>query len=1140
LTFMVRDFLQLLSRRILVFDGATGTSIQNLGLTEEDFGGHPGFNDGLVLYRPSAMEEIHASFLEAGCDVVETNTFGGSRIKLAEYGHGDRATELNEAAARLARDVADRFETASRRTFVAGSMGPTGMLPSSEDPDLGALDLRALAEIYREQALGLVRGGCDVLVLETCQDMLEMKASVFGARRAFEETGRRLPLVCQVSLDASGRMLLGTDVTAVMVTLEALGADVIGLNCSTGPFEMKDALRHLGTHCSRPVSCMPNAGLPENVDGRAVYTMDPDTFAGALRGFAADLGVALVGGCCGTTPDHIRRLTEEVRDIPARTDRPARWHALSSGMTATALRQEPAPTLIGERINTQGSRRAKRLVLAGDLDALGDLARDQVEAGAHILDVCVALTEQGGEAETMGRLVKRLVLTSPAPLGFDTTEPEVLTRALEAYPGRPLVNSVSLEGGEARLRTILPEVCRHGAAVVALVIDEDGMARTADRKLAVARRIRDIAVGEFGLPPESLLVDALTFTLGTGEEAERHTAVETLDGIRRIKAELPGVSTILGVSNVSYGLPAPARRVLNSVFLTLGVRAGLDAAIVNAADLTPYPELDSGDREAAEDLLLARREDALTAFLARFEGREDRPDEVLRDDADQTVEQRIHDRILHRRPAGLETLLDEALESLSPVDLLNTVLLEAMRDVGERFGRGELILPFVLRSAEVMRRAVEHVETFLERDEVAPRGTVVLATVAGDVHDIGKNLVRTVLENNGYRVHDLGKRVPAGTIVAKVEEVGADAVGLSALLVSTSRQMNIVVEDLHRSGSRVPVLIGGAAVNPSFGHRALFVETGEAYAGGVFHCRDAFAGLDVLDRLRDTKRRGEVLADNLESARRAVERASVPAEPSSPSPSRPVPPAPALPEPTFLGVRTVGDIDLREVFTLLDRRHLFSRSWGVRGKGVDHKRLVEEEFGPLLEDLQEECIRDGLLVPAAVYGAFPCRAEGETVVILDEANGVRARFAFPRRPAPSHRSLADHFSTERDVLGLQIVTVGGRIADLTERASREGEYVRSFHLHGLAMATAEALAEWCFRRVCRELSIPEGLGRRFSPGYPACPDLRMHEAVFDLLSARREIGVDLTEAWQIVPEASTAAFVLHHPAPAQSDDSFRK
>jgi 5-methyltetrahydrofolate--homocysteine methyltransferase len=1127
---MSRDLLHTLRRRVLVFDGAMGTSIQARSLTAEDFGGQEGFNDGLALYAPAVLKDIHASFLEAGCDVVETNTFGGTRPKLGEYGHGDRTEEINELSARLARTVADRFETASRPRFVAGSMGPTGRLPSTEDPDLGNIGLAELLEIYREQARGLVRGGCDVLILETCQDILEMKASILGARAAFEDTGRRLPLICQVTLDESGRMLLGTDIAAAMVTLEALEADVIGLNCSTGPLEMKDSIRFLGDRCSRPVSCIPNAGLPRNVGGQAVYDMDPGAFARALREFVVDLGVGAVGGCCGTTPEHIRRLAEEVGGRTAARTRPTRWHALSSGMTAVALRQEPAPTLVGERINTQGSRRAKRLVLADDLDGLAELGRTQVEAGAHFLDLCVALTERGGEADTMVDLVRRLSLTVSAPLCFDSTEPDVLRRALETCPGRPLVNSINLEGGEEKPRRVLPEIRRHGAAVVALVIDEEGMAKTADRKVEVARRLHDLAAGEFGLAPESLLVDALTFTLATGEEEWRRSALETLEGIRRIKAELPGVSTILGVSNVSFGLKPAARRVLNSVFLTHAVRAGLDAAIVNAAELTPYGELDEGDREAAEDMVLARREDALARFVDRFEGREDAGPGARDPEEGLSTEERIHHRILHRRPDGIEALLDAALETRSPVDVLNTVLLEAMRDVGDRFGRGELILPFVLQSAEVMKRAVAHVERFLDRTEGTSKGTVVLATVFGDVHDIGKNLVRTILQNNGYVVHDLGKQVPVRTILEKVDEVEADAVGLSALLVSTSKQMPIVVEELHRAGRDLPVLIGGAAINPAFGRRALFAGgEDEPYAGGVFYCRDAFQGLETLERVLDDERRAEAVAENLEAARRGLAATASRAEAPAPPPTtRAVDPAPDLPEAPWWGAREIEAVDLAEVFPLLDRKSLFTLSWGIRGRKIDREKLLREEFEPLLEELQREAVREGWLEPRVLRGYFPCRSEGNDIVVLDEDGAERGRFAFPRRPDAPHLCLADYVSPERDVLGLQVVTVGSRAGELSERWSEEGEYTRGYLLHGLAVETAEALAEWCHRRVRAELGLAGDRGKRYSPGYPACPDLAHHELMFELLGASA-IDVDLTTAHQIVPEQSTAAYVLHHP-----------
>lgn len=1133
----MNDLLRLLRERVLVFDGAMGTSLQELGLTKADFGGLEGCNENLVFSRPDAVERVHEGFLGAGCDVLETDTFGGTPRKLAEYGLGDRCREQNAAAARIARRVADRFAEPGRPRFVAGSMGPTGLLPASEDPDLGGMPVLELSREFEEQALGLLEGGVDALQVETTQDILEAKAAVLGIRRAFRTAGRRVPLILQVTLDGSGRMLLGTDILSAMVTLEALGADLVGLNCSTGPEEMRDALRLLCERSVLPVTVLPNAGIPLNVDGVAAYPMEPGPFAAALREFVGDFGVDAVGGCCGTTPAHLAAVVEALRGASRRERPRRRMEALSSMMAAAELTQDPRPTIVGERVNSQGSRRMKRLLLRDDYAGMVEIARGQVENGAHVLDVCVALTERTDEREQMTALLRKLALSVPAPVCVDSTEAPVIRAALEVWPGRALVNSVNLENGRERIDAVLPAVVEFGAAVIALTIDEEGMAKTAERKVAVARRIHDIVVGEYGVPPGDLVFDALTFTLATGEAEFTRSAVETLEGIRGVKEALPGVRTILGVSNVSFGLGPEARKILNSVMLYHAVRAGLDMAIVNPAEITPYSDLTEEERELADDLVFARRDDALPRFIGYASERAPathREEEEATAHADPAV--RVHRAILHRKPDGIEGMLDECLETRTPVEVLNGVLLPAMKDVGDRFGAGELILPFVLQSAEVMKRSVTHVEKFLDRAEGVTKGKVVLATVHGDVHDIGKNLVRTILGNNGYTVFDLGKQVPAHVIVEKAAEVGADVVGLSALLVSTSRQMPVVVQELHRRGLRVPVLVGGAAINRAFGRRINRLEDGSLFPGGVFYCKDAFEGLSTADGLRDGERRGALLASV------QGEDAAPPAEARAPAPDPDSLPRSAArrdvvpPAAPFLGPRTVEGIDLREVYPLINDRSLYFLSWGVRPKDeAERRRLVEEEFRPLRERLQRECVEEGLLVPRAVYGFWPCRAEGRDLVLLDPADRGReaARFTFPRQPGGRHLCLADYFAPgERgveDVVALQCVTVGARIGEITERLSLDGDYARSYHLHGLAVETAEALAEWLHLRVRRDLGLPAGRGKRYSPGYPACPDLSHHGAMFDLLRVRESIGVGLTEAFQIDPEASTAAFVVHHP-----------
>ncbi len=798
------QFLDALSHRVLIYDGAMGTNIQRYQLTAEDYGGQAteGCNEYLVLTRPNVISEIHAGFLEVGCDVIETDSFTASRLKLDEYGLGHLTHEVNLSAARLARGLADRYSTAQQPRFVAGSIGPTGMLPSSDDPLLSNITYQQLVEIFREQAAALLEGGVDVLLIETSQDILEVRATITGIRRAMAQAGRRVPIQAQVSLDTSGRMLLGTDIAAVMNTLLASRVDVIGLNCSTGPEHMREPVRFLAEQCPLPISTIPNAGIPLNVNGQAVYPMEPEPMAQALREFITEFGVNVVGGCCGSSHEHMRAIVKACRNAPQRARPVVAGHFstknfltitppfVTSAIRAVATTQDPPPLLVGERVNAQGSRKAKQALLNDDYDTLLAIAREQVEGGAHVLDVQVALTERTDEAAQMSTLVKKLAMSIEAPLVIDTTEAGVMQAALETYPGRAILNSINMETGRERIERVLPFALEHGSAVVALTIDEIGMGKTTARKVEIAHVIHDICVNEYGLAPNALIFDPLTFPVTTGQEELQTAAIETLDALKRIKQELPGVLTILGVSNVSFGLKQHARAVLNSVFLFHAVKAGLDMAIVNPTHITPYAELDAEQRQLAEDLIF-NRPDALPRYIAYFEAHGPQKDEgAAKVDPTEGMEvaERIHWQVLHRRKEGIEPLIDQIIAeraatnnvqtSEAAVDVLNTVLLPAMKDVGDRFGAGELILPFVLQSAEVMKRAVAHLEGYLEKKEGYTKGKVVLATVFGDVHDIGKNLVNTILSNNGYTVYDLGKQVPLNTILDKAVEVNADAIGL--------------------------------------------------------------------------------------------------------------------------------------------------------------------------------------------------------------------------------------------------------------------------------------------------------------------------------------------------------------------------
>src|SRR6266542_2920652 len=798
-------YLEEIGKRVLVYDGAMGTNIQRRNLTPDDFGGKAleGCNDNLVRTRPDVIQSIHESFLAVGCDVVETCTFQSTPRRLHEWGLGEYVEAINVGAAKLARAACDKFSTSDKPRFVAGSMGPTGMLPSSSDPVLSQVTFDELAQNFHDQAQYLIEGGVDLLLIETSQDILEVKAAVAGIERLFSEIGRRVPLQAQVTLDVSGRMLLGTDIASAMTTLEALKVDVIGLNCSTGPEHMREPVRYLAEHASLPLSVIPNAGLPLNTGvGEAVYPLEPKPMADALSEFVRDFGVRIVGGCCGTTPEHLEAIVGAVHkaEHQAHPSTKTVGHVprVSSAMRAITLHQDPPPLLVGERVNSQGSRKVKRLLLADDYEGILEVAREQVDSGAHVLDVCVALTERADEAEQMAKVVKLLSMSVETPLVIDSTEANVIKEALEHIPGRGIVNSINMENGRKRIDAVVPLVKQHGAAVIALTIDEIGMAKTRERKLEVAKKIYDIVVGEYGLAADDLIYDALTFTLATGDAEWIESAKETIEGIRLIKRELPGVSTILGVSNVSFGLTPEARAVLNSVFLHHCVSAGLDAAIVNPAHINPYAEISEVERELANDLVFNKRPDALQRFIEHFSKETDQSEKTDQTDkadptAGMTPDQRIHWMILHRKKEGIEDQLDAAGVRDNPVRVLNEVLLPAMKEVGDKFGAGELILPFVLQSAEVMKKAVKHLELFLEKAEGYTKGKVVLATVYGDVHDIGKSLVNTIL--------------------SKAVEVEADAIGLSALLVSTSKQMPLCVKELDKRQMKIPVLIGGAAIN---------------------------------------------------------------------------------------------------------------------------------------------------------------------------------------------------------------------------------------------------------------------------------------------------------------------------------------
>jgi len=1160
-----------------------GTSLQNQNLTAEHFGGekYNGCNDYLVISYPEAVEKVHRSFLEVGVDVLETDTFRSNRITMKEYGLQDRVVEINETAARLARRLADEYSglDTSRENhaglldhqtpitnyelrithprYVAGSIGPSGKLPSANDPELSNVSFDELADTFREQAVGLIRGGVDVLLIETSQDILEVKAAITGIHKAFEETQVYLPIQAQVTLDTTGRMLLGTDVNAALAILEGMGIDVIGLNCSTGPEHMREPIRILGENSTLPVSCIPNAGLPLNVDGQAVYPLEPEPFANDLYEFVTKHNISVVGGCCGTTPEHLQLLIQKLDSRPA-TKRPL--HAtpqLASAMSAISMRQDPPPTLLGERCNAQGSRKFKRLLLEEDYDSILEIAREQVEYGAHALDISCAVTERPDEVELMRKVVKKLEMGVDVPLVIDTTELDVLEVALQTAPGRCLINSTHLESGRDKADKIFTLAKTHNAAVIVLTIDENGMAKTRETKLEVAKRIYDIAINDHGLKPQDLVYDTLTFTLATGDEEFANSAIETIEGIRLIKQNLPGVMASLGVSNLSFGFAPHARPVLNSVMLYHCIQAGLDMAIVNPAHVTAYPDIPQEEKDLAEDLIFNRRADALQRYIEYYEtvtpteqAAASNPTEGM------TSEQRLHWSILHRHKEGVEADIDslvpypmspnEKIEDeskrkenhLKAVEILNTVLLPAMKEVGDKFGAGELILPFVLQSAEVMKKTVAHLENYLEKMEGVTKGTVVIATVYGDVHDIGKNLVKTILANNGYTVIDLGKQVPAETIITKAVEVNATAIGLSALLVSTSKQMPLIINELHRRGHKIPVLVGGAAINRRFGRRILFTEGGEVHEPGVYYCKDAFEGLETMDQLIVPEKREELLARVLREGDLEMGRVSqVPEHRKTATRSKVEPEA--INHPLKWGQRVVRNMPLEIVLKHLSLNELYRLSWGAKNAHGEEWERLKAEFAERLAHMSKEAIKEGWLKPQGVYGLFPCQSDGDELIIYDPATIDTAspdeltRFNFPRQPYDDHLALSDYFATiesgKMDVVAFQVVTVGHEATERFDKLQTAHDYSEAYFTHGLAVQTAEATADYLHRHIRRELGIGEEEGKRYSWGYPAIPELEDHKKVFELLPAvTNELGITLSTAYQLIPEQSTAAIIVHH------------
>jgi len=1143
---MNRDFLAALRERVLVFDGAMGTMLHAADLSLDDYESLEGCSEILSVTRPDVVKGIHAAYFEAGADAVETNSFGASAVVLDEYGIADRVVELNEVAARLAREVADDFAADGRPRWVAGSMGPGTKLPT-----LGHTTYATLLATYTDQAAGLLAGGADVLLVETCQDLLQLKAAVAGAHAGMRRAGRKVPLMVQVTVETTGQMLLGSDIAAALTAIEPLGVDVVGMNCATGPAEMGEHLRHLSQHARTPLSCLPNAGLPELRDGAPYYPLSPAELAEAHARFVAEFGVNVVGGCCGTTPEHVRQVVEAVGGHAPVPRDPVPEPSLSSLYQSVPLDQDLTYLTVGERCNANGSRKFRDLMLEGDLEGMTGVAKEQIREGAHVLDVCVDYVGRDGVPD-MDTLVEQLARQSTVPVMLDSTQADVIEAGLARLGGRAIVNSVNLEDGEARMDAVCPMARQYGAALVALLIDEEGQARDVEWKLRIAHRIHDLAVGKHGLAPEDLVFDALTFPLGSGQEDLRGDAMATIEAVRRIKAELPGVRTILGVSNVSFGLSPAARQVLNSVFLHEAREAGLDAAIVSPAKILPMHRIDPEQREVALDLVYDRRRqgyDPLQRFMALFEGKEVTRSATVEDLAALPIDERLQRRIVDGVREGLEADLTEALETRSALGVINEVLLAGMKTVGDLFGAGEMQLPFVLQSAEVMKAAVAVLEPHMEKADQGGKGRVVLATVKGDVHDIGKNLVDIILTNNGYSVHNIGIKQPISSIIDKAEEVGADAIGMSGLLVKSTVVMRENLEELNARGlDRYPVLLGGAALNRTYVEGDLR----RIYKGRVFYCRDAFAGLNVMDQLREERASGSPVE------REPVRRPRVaPKGPRGPAPEAPDTSAVArsdvatdvpVPTPPFLGeARIVKGVPVRDVAAYLNESALFRGQWQLRPSGGREgwRRTLETEARPRLRALLDEAVAQQILRPAVVYGYFPCNADGNDLVVWRSDGSEWVRFTFPRQRRDRRLCLADFFrpvsSGERDVVAFHVVTMGRSASEATARLFAADRYREYLELHGVTVEMAEALAEYWHKRVREELGIAgedaddleelfdQGYrGSRYSFGYPACPDLEEQRKIFELLRPER-IGVELSEEFQLHPEQSTSAVIVHHP-----------
>ncbi|KAA6216804.1 methionine synthase [Streptomyces filamentosus] len=1140
-----------LASRVVVADGAMGTMLQAQDPTLEDFQNLEGCNEILNVTRPDIVSSVHREYFEVGVDCVETNTFGSNHTAAGEYEIADRIFELSEAGARIAREVADEFGAKDgRQRWVLGSIGPGTKLPS-----LGHIAYDVLRDGYQQNAEGLLAGGSDALIVETSQDLLQTKASLVGARRAMDALGIDVPLICSLAFETTGVMLLGSEIGAALTALEPLGIDLIGLNCSTGPAEMNEHLRYLARHSTTPLMCMPNAGLPVLTKDGAYFPLTPPEMADAQEHFVRDYGLSLVGGCCGSTPEHLRQVVERVQGMtpPERVPHPEPGAA--SLYQTVPFRQDTSYLAIGERTNANGSKKFREAMLEGRWDDCVEMARDQIREGAHMLDLCVDYVGRDGVAD-MRELAGRFATASTLPIVLDSTEVPVLRAGLEKLGGRAVINSVNYEDGdgpESRFAKVTQLAQEHGAALIALTIDEEGQARTAEKKVEIAERLIADLTGNWGIRESDILIDTLTFTICTGQEESRKDGIATIEAIRELKRRHPEVQTTLGLSNISFGLNPAARILLNSVFLDECVKAGLDSAIVHASKILPIARFDEEQVTTALDLVYDRRRegyDPLQKLMELFEGATTKSLKAGKAEelAALPLEERLKRRIVDGEKNGLEADLDEALTTTPALDIVNDTLLDGMKTVGELFGSGQMQLPFVLQSAEVMKTAVAHLEPHMEKSDADGKGTIVLATVRGDVHDIGKNLVDIILSNNGYNVVNIGIKQPVSAILEAAEEHDADVIGMSGLLVKSTVIMKENLEELNQRelAAKYPVILGGAALTRAYVEQDLH----EIYQGEVRYARDAFEGLRLMDALVAVKR-GVPGAALPELKQRRVPKATAALQIDEPEPGgrSDVATDNPVPTPPFWGTRVVKGIGLKEYASWLDEGALFKGQWGLKqnraGDGPTYEELVETEGRPRLRGWLDRLHTENLLEAAVVHGYFPCVSKGDDLIILDEAGNERTRFTFPRQRRGRRLCLADFFrpeeSGETDVVGLQVVTVGSRIGEETARLFAADSYRDYLELHGLSVQLAEALAEYWHARVRAELGFagedPADVqdmfdlkyrGARFSLGYGACPDLEDRAKIAELLRPER-IGVHLSEEFQLHPEQSTDALVIHHP-----------